>query len=162
MIVYHGGTDIVRTPRILQAFTGRDFGTGFYTTDIRDQAIKWAKRQARYRRKDEAILNTYELSDSARHLLKTKSFDGYAMDWLDFVVENRSNPNFSHSFDIVIGNIANDNVGETVSYVVQGIITKEIALERLKFEKINNQVCFNTINSLKYLKYIGHTESWED
>lgn len=39
---------------------------------------------------------------------------------------------------IVCGKIANDNVGETVSYVMQGIMRKEDAVERLKFEKINN------------------------
>ena len=61
MIIYHGGTDIVKTPRIIQTYTGRDFGVGFYTTSIREQAVKWAIRQARYRKKDVAVLNTYFL-----------------------------------------------------------------------------------------------------
>gem|GEM_PF-5335090 len=34
MIVYHGGTDIVDAPKIIRKFAGRDFGAGFYTTDI--------------------------------------------------------------------------------------------------------------------------------
>lgn len=61
-------------------------------------------------------------------------------------------------FDIVIGKIANDNVGETVSYVVQGIMRKEDAVKRLAFEKINNQIAFCTENSLEYLRFI---ESFE-
>ena len=50
---------------------------------------------------------------------------------------------------------ADDNVGETISYVAQGIMRKEDAVERLRFEKINNQICFNTEKALSYLKYIG-------
>ena len=37
MILYHGGTDIVMKPVIRLQSAGRDFGTGFYCTDIRDQ-----------------------------------------------------------------------------------------------------------------------------
>lgn len=55
---------------------------------------------------------------------------------------------------IVCGKIANDNVGETVSYVMQGIMRKEDAVERLKFEKINNQIAFCGIAALKELAFI--------
>lgn len=48
------------------------------------------------------------------------------------VIQNRSNPNYQHEYDIVIGKIANDNVGETVSYVLQGIMRKEDAINRRK------------------------------
>ena len=49
-------------------------------------------------------------------------------------------------------------IGETVSYVLQNIMRKEDAVERLKFEKINNQICFNTEKALRYLKYIGYED----
>lgn len=42
---------------------------------------------------------------------------------------------------------------ETVSYVLQGIMRKEDALERLKFEQINNQVAFCTKKSLSGLTF---------
>ena len=58
----------------------------------------------------------------------------------------------------MIGNIANDNVGETVSYVVQGIMRKEDAIERLKFEKINNQIAFCTKQAVEELVYRGFYE----
>ena len=51
------------------------------------------------------------------------------------------------------GKIANDNVGETVSYVVAGVMPKEIALERLRFQQINNQIAFCTPASLPFLKF---------
>ncbi|MCM1246309.1 MAG: DUF3990 domain-containing protein [Roseburia sp.] len=65
------------------------------------------------------------------------------------------------AYDIVCGKIANDNVGETVSYVVQGIMRKEDALKRLKFERINNQIAFCTEKSLQYLRFIESYEVME-
>lgn len=85
-------------------------------------------------------------------------FDTASIEWLDMVCACRSDIAFSHGYDIVTGKIADDNVGETVTYVMQGIMRKEDAVERLKFEKINNQVCFNTEVALQCLKYIGYED----
>ena len=42
MILYHGSNVIVETPQIIKTEYGRDFGFGFYTTDIKEQAVRWA------------------------------------------------------------------------------------------------------------------------
>ncbi len=73
--------------------------------------------------------------------------------WLDLVVACRSDCTFAHGKDVITGKIANDNVGETISYVIAGIMRKEDALERLRFQKINNQVAFCSERALAYLKY---------
>jgi hypothetical protein len=39
MILYHGGTDIVEKPEIILPLSGRDFGKGFYCTDIPEQVF---------------------------------------------------------------------------------------------------------------------------
>ena len=75
------------------------------------------------------------------------------MEWLDLVVTCRSRTDYSHGYDIVEGKIANDNVGETVSYVMQGIMRKEDAIERLRFERINNQIAFCTEAALRTLHF---------
>jgi hypothetical protein len=64
MILYHGGTDVVREPFLIPSTVGRDFGPGFYLTGIRAQAEKWAYRQTRIRRK-EAFLNVYTFDEDA-------------------------------------------------------------------------------------------------
>jgi len=155
MIVFHGGTDMVNTPRIIKPFSGRDFGAGFYTTDIREQAEKWAKRQARYRKKPDAILNTYDFDDSALDGLQVINFGDYSMQWLDFVLNCRSDSEFTHSYDLVIGKIANDDVGETIQAVLDGLTSREFALEKLVFMFANNQICFSSDNSLKHLKFLS-------
>ena len=41
MIVYHGSTVVVELPQIIKTEYGRDFGFGFYTTDIKKQAARY-------------------------------------------------------------------------------------------------------------------------
>ena len=49
MILYHGSTVAVNVPKIIKTEYGRDFGFGFYTTDIQEQAARWAVRNPRSR-----------------------------------------------------------------------------------------------------------------
>jgi hypothetical protein len=75
------------------------------------------------------------------------------MEWLDLVIECRRNFSFRHEYDIVIGKIANDDVGETIQAVVEGLSSKDFALTKLVFMPANNQICFSTDNALKYLNF---------
>lgn len=157
MNVYHGTTLEIQEPKILTAEIGRDFGFAFYTTDIREQAERWAVRRAKIQSRKEKrevlpVVNEYEWTRNEES--SVKEFDGASMDWLEMVIKCRSELSYRHNYDIVIGKIANDNVGETVSYVIQGIMRKEDAIERLKFEKINNQIAFCTPQSLAQLRFI--------
>ena len=47
MKLYHGGLIPIEHPRIIQNEIGRDFGFAFYTTDIQEQAERWARRRKR-------------------------------------------------------------------------------------------------------------------
>jgi hypothetical protein len=162
MTLYHGSTLVVDTPRIIKSEQGRDFGTGFYTTDIREQAVRWAKRkmliEKRRNNDAKAIVSIYEFDEVHYRGLKVIHFPEPSAQWLQMVCACRSNNDYSHGYDIITGKIANDNVGETVSYVIQGIMRAEDALEKLKFEKINSQICFSTEKALSYLRYTGFEE----
>lgn len=160
MILYHGGCEEVRKPRVIVSELGRDFGFAFYTTDIQAQAERWAVRKAKVenrRRRGAAlpVVSVYEWDEEAARDLAIKRFDAPDLEWLDLVVRCRGGISYRHAYDIVVGKIANDNVGETVSYVMQGIMRREDAVERLRFEKINNQIAFCTepaLNTLRFLK----------
>ena len=99
------------------------------------------------------IVRVYEWDEDTAKQLHFLQFDGASMDWLELVVTCRSRTDYSHGYDIVEGKIANDNVGETVSYVMQGIMRKEDAIERLRFEQINNQIAFCTETALRTLHF---------
>ena len=158
MILFHGSYTNIEVPQIITQENGRDFGFGFYTTSIKEQAERWAIRTARLRsrqtdKEESAIVNVYNFDEKFAEKLKTKVFPEADMEWLEMVIKCRSDLNFKHGYDIVTGKIANDNVGETVEYVLAGIMRKEDAVERLRFEKINDQICFCSEESLKALVY---------
>ena len=163
MILYHGGTDVIEKPMIITGEQGRDFGFAFYVTDIREQAERWAKRRARYRGRlagvsVNGIVSEYEFDESSLSDLAVRSFPEPSLEWIDFVVACRSRIDYRHAYDLVTGKIANDRVGETISYVLQGIMRKEDALERLKFQHINNQFAFCTEKAIDKLKFLRSYE----
>jgi len=154
MILYHGSTESIMKPVIRPSPSSRDFGTGFYCTDIKDQAEKWALRQGRIR-KLSAVLNIYEFNlDNALQALKCKIFSDYEIEWLELIINCRKNPHYIHEYDIVYGKIANDDVGETVQAVVNGLMPLGYALQKLVFMPANNQYCFCTEKSLSFISFI--------
>ena len=156
MILYHGGTETVEKPEIRSLFGGRDFGMGFYCTDIRSQAEKWARRQGNIR-KQTPVLNIFNFDlDNARQKLNIKMFADYSREWLEMVINCRKNPQYIHGFDIVFGKIANDDVGETVQAVLDALMPFDFALQKLVFMPSNSQYCFCTEKSLAF---IGFSES---
>jgi hypothetical protein len=154
MILYHGGTDIIEKPEIRPPFLGRDFGKGFYCTDIFGQAEKWAKRQAFIRRK-EGILNIYEFDlEISQSTLNVKLFEDYSKEWLELILKCRKDPQYIHGFDIVFGKIANDDVGETVQAVLNGLMPLDFALQKLSFMQSNNQYSFCTEKALANIRFM--------
>lgn len=74
---------------------------------------------------------------------------------MEFIKENRSQGGLQHSYDVVVGPVADDNTMETVQLYIAGILTADEAVERLKYSKANNQVSFHTERSLQYIKLVG-------
>jgi uncharacterized protein (DUF1919 family) len=130
----------VEKPVVITPNTGRDFGSGFYLTSIREQAEKWAYRQAKIRKQKNAYLNCYDFDEySVVSQLNVKKFDNYSMEWLELVIACRRNENYKHDYDIVFGKIADDDVGETVQAVIDDLTPKDFALQKLSFLTANDQ-----------------------
>lgn len=138
MLIYHASYVIVDKPDILHSRTNLDFGKGFYTTVIREQAERYAQRFILRNRK--GFLNVYEYTPSAA--LNIKSFDAYDGEWLDFVAACRMGEDVYKQYDVICGGIANDRVFNTLDLYFSNQMTKDEALKRLVFEKPNQQLCF--------------------
>ena len=158
MILYHGSDVEVKNPKIIKSEKGRDFGCAFYLTPIKEQAERMAKRKQRMNKSNSAITSVFEFNEKDISNIKYKMFKNPDLEWLDMIIECRTNPSFRHGYDIVEGKIADDSVGETILFVIDGVIKKEDALERLKFQKINSQIAFCSEDSLKLLKYANSYE----
>lgn len=89
--------------------------------------------------------------------LSIKIFDDYSTEWAEFVLMNRKNTSDTptHSYDIVIGPIANDTVGVQIRRFVMGYISMEKLIEELKYKGNHTvQYFFGTPKAINLLKKV--------
>ena len=154
MIIYHGSYAPIEKPDIAHSRKNVDFGPGFYTTPIYEQARKWSdkfKSRGKY-----AVVSSYCLNDDVlTENFNVLRFESYSEEWLDFILTCRSGKDCS-DYDVVIGGVANDKVFNTVELYFDGLIEKSEAIKRLTYEKPNLQICFRTQRAIdECLKYEG-------
>ena len=152
MILYHTSSLEITQPSVLYSRDRLDFGKGFYTTTLKEQAILYGQRFVK--RGENAILNTYRLDDVKANC-KYKTFSAYDSEWLDYITACRKG--LPHEeYDIIEGGIADDQVFNTLDLYLSGIYTKEQALAQLQYKKPNHQVCITSQVILdKYLHFVS-------
>lgn len=156
MILYHGSDRPDEKPDAAHSRRSLDFGEGFYTTPILEQAQKWAMRKTRGRKGN---VSKYQADEKQMQQLKVLRFDGYSEHWLNFIIACRLGLDGT-DYDIVDGNVADDRVFNTIELFMGNLISKEDALLRLKFEIPNRQICFRTQKSIDLcLEYEGVVEN---
>ena len=157
MIVYHGSNLEIRTPDCLHSRKSVDFGPGFYVTPLLEQAQNWT---AKFKRKGEpAIVSQYELDDSAFTEYRTLRFDSYSGEWLDYVFACRQG-NDPDEYDMIMGGVANDRVYDTINLYFERLISRDEALERLKYYGPSYQICIKRQELLdQSLTFLGSEEA---
>ncbi len=152
MIVYHGSNLEIAKPDLKHSRANVDFGLGFYTTPLYEQAAKWCDRFKR--RGTAGIISRFFFDEGQYAVLKILKFDSYSEEWLNFILCCRSGKDQTN-YDIVIGGVANDKVFNTVELFFDGLIDKNEAINRLRYEKPNQQICFRTEKALRQLHFEG-------
>lgn len=155
MVLYHGSTVEIKEIDLALSKPNKDFGRGFYLSNNYEQAYEMATYKSGLFG-TEPYVTKFEFDEN---LLKTGSlrvlsFPGYSKEWADFVFKNRNqeNQDFSHDYDIVIGPIANDRVGAQIRRFVEGDISFDTFLERLKYMKgVTFQYFFGTQKAIQTL-----------
>lgn len=152
MILYHGTNvdfdkvDIKKTKRY------KDFGQGFYLTDIKSQAAEMAEKKA-VLFGGEPVVQEYEFDERMLDSLdyKVLQFDAVCAEWAEFIYKNRSrsNPPFVHDYDIVVGPIADDGVAYLLGRYEEGSFTIDELAEELKFKRLNNQYFFGSTKAIR-------------
>ena len=143
LTVYHGGYQAVEKPEIRIGRNTKDFGNGFYCTIIKEQAERWARR---YPAK---IVSIYDVR--FQEGLNIKEFQNMTEEWLDFIVACRSGKD--HTYDIVIGAMADDQIYNYVSDYIGGVITREQFWALARFKYPTHQIAFCSERALKCLTY---------
>ncbi|MDO4343650.1 MAG: DUF3990 domain-containing protein [Eubacteriales bacterium] len=151
LVLYHGSNIAFDQIDLSKSHNKRDFGRGFYCTILEKQAQDWAHRL--YMRNFSGGEYVYQYVFHQTDTLKIKHFNALDKEWLEFIKENRMKGGIQHSYDVVIGPVADDNTMETVQLYMSGVLKAEEAVERLRYNKVNNQVSFHTSLALKQLRF---------
>ena len=153
MKLYHGSDVIVDKPQVRKPNRTLDYGSGFYTTTSYDQAEKWVRRKL-----SENIpcgyVCVYEIDEQDIANLDVLRFDSPNESWLDFVMENRTNKEFTHPHDIVYGPVANDRVYAAFGLYESGILNKQELIRELRAYKLVDQMLFHTEKELGKLTFV--------
>lgn len=151
MRVYHTSNLIIEKPDVLHSRKHLDFGVGFYLTPLEQQARNYGQRFIR--RDEDAIMNVYELSDEIPQISR-KVFTAYDGEWLDYITACRKG--LPHEqYDVIEGGIADDQVFDTVDLYLQGLYTREQALDQLRWRQPNHQLCITSQKVLDtYLQFV--------
>ena len=144
VFIYHGSNVVVREPQIIVSGFYKDFGFGFYCTNLEKQARKWALTK-----KGDSIVSVFTYHQDTT--LNVLSFPEMTDQWLDFVVACRRG--VKHDYDIVEGPMADDQIWDYVEDFMEGTITREAFWVLAKFKYPTHQIVFCTQRSLSTLKF---------
>lgn len=157
MILYHGSNMAIEEIDFQKSKPGKDFGVGFYLSDNKQQAQEMAEKKALLLGGVPTITR-FEFNDESAKADATISylrFEKYSLNWGQFVHKNRNNKTRTslHSYDIIYGPIANDNIGLQMRRIDTNLINWEQFVKELQHKGGETyQYFFGTEKALKYLK----------
>lgn len=155
MILYHGSNMLIRDVDLSRGKAYKDFGRGFYTTHIKQQAEYWSRRIAnRYGGTPTVSVFEFDIQAAISAGLKVKVFETPDKEWALFVMANRrqDNDEFRHDYDIVAGPVADDNMARLFGLYDMEIINLEAVVDGLIYKNLNSQYFFATEKSLQFLE----------
>ena len=148
MILYHGSNIEVTAPRILPSDRKLDFGTGFYLTSSRSQAERWAQLTTARRKTGQPTITAFIFAEDRIKQLSTLIFDKPDESWLRYTADNRRKSDASDTYDLVIGQVANDRTAPVIALYYAGIYDEAEAIRRLLPQKLCDQYAFKTDRAL--------------
>jgi hypothetical protein len=154
MILYHGSNVTVTKPNLDLSRKTLDFGSGFYTTTNKEQAIDFSKKVSVRKEPKGQAVSVYDFDlETVGSSLSILEFSEPDKAWLDFVHQNRRGIYNGILYDLVIGPVANDDVFATLIVYENGILNEEQTLTALKVKKLFDQFVFKTEKALAFLLY---------
>ncbi len=154
--LYHGSNIEIDQIDLSRGLPDKDFGQGFYLTQLRHQAERMALSKCQRSKTLTPTVTVYEFDDEeAKHQgLHIKEFSPQPTEaWALFVHNNRhaSITGFHHDYDIVIGPVANDGVAAQLRLFEMEYITLKQLVQKLTFSQKNSQHFFATERAINLL-----------
>lgn len=166
MKLYHGSDIEIDKVDLTKCMPYKDFGQGFYTTVLLEQAWRMAERRARIN-DGVPIVTIFEVPDDlvTKAELRCRVFDEKpSVEWAIFIRNNRDREfcdeasmecNLDSKYDVVVGPVANDTVGLLIRQFSRGTIDADYMKREFDFGRLTNQYTFHTSKALRYLKKVG-------
>lgn len=149
--IFHGSNVKVVKPKIMISGFYKDFGYGFYCIRMEKQARRWALT-----RRGDSVVNRYLYTHNDK--LQICDFPEMTEEWLQFIVDCRRG--IEHSFDIVEGPMADDQIWDYVEDYMDGNISRKAFWELARFRYPTHQIVFCTEAALETLQFEG-SESYD-
>ena len=165
MKLYHGSNTKIDSINLAMCRPYKDFGTGFYLTDIKEQAERMAVRVSKIYG-GTPVLNVFDIQDDFRMLqdIKIKDFGELTTEeWARFVMNNRnrffddiSNElcNHDNKYDIVVGPVADDNMALLFRQYENEMIDFSTLMKGMIYKKTSSQYSFHTEKSIRLLRKV--------
>lgn len=154
--LYHGSNIVIESVDLERCSPNKDFGQGFYLTDIEEQARQMAIRRVRIAGEGVPEVTAYTFDESLLYTteLGVKIFDIPCEEWALFVMANREagRTNYHHDYDIVVGPVADDGVAFQLERYARQMISMETLVNELTFRKLNRQYFFGTERAISKLQ----------
>ena len=144
MELFHGSNVVVDQPKIITDGYYKDFGYGFYCTNLEKQAKRWALVKQHGH-----VVNVYDYLENKS--LNILVFDEMTDEWLDFVVA--CSQGIKHDYDMVEGPMADDTIWNYVDDFTRGEISRTAFWELVKFKYPTHQIVFCSEKALKQLRF---------
>ena len=141
MILFHGTNTTFDLIDLSKGKNFKDFGKGFYTTQIETQERKWAIALKERFALAESFVQSYELNESKLAKLHVLRFEEPNLDWAHFVINNRnfqfsnfSDPlnNHKNQYDIVEGPVADDRIAVILDQFLINLISRQGIIGRIE------------------------------
>jgi hypothetical protein len=162
MQVFHGSNVRIEKIDLAKSEFFKDFGRGFYVTNIREHAYLRAVDVCERHNTNKPIVTEFKYMETYPVTvgMNLKKFENVSKEWVEFIMLNRnrqiSHP--AHTFDIVEGPIADDRMVIQIRLYEQGKISMEKLVEKLTYREPTHQICFCTLGSLYALELVDENE----
>lgn len=166
MILYHGSNMKIESINLAMCRPYKDFGRGFYLTDMKEQSERVAQRVARIYG-GSPVLNVFEIQDGFIRIpdIVIKDFGTRTSEeWARFVMNNRNKTfgdikdslcNQDNKYDIVIGPVADDNMALLFRQYENEVIDFETLLKGMIYKETSSQYSFHTEKSIRLLRKVA-------
>ncbi|MCD8156949.1 MAG: DUF3990 domain-containing protein [Clostridiales bacterium] len=169
MIVYHGSSQIVKTPAYGLGSETNDYGRGFYCTENQELAGEWACPTVK-----DGFSNKYHLDLSDLKVLYLNK-DGYhILNWIAILLEHRIFPKRSpiarqasqyvtaeflpdiSGFDVIVGYRADDSYFSYAKDFLNNTISVNQLSQAMKLGELGEQIVLMSEKPFGKIQYLEH------